>query len=210
MSLVKNLKVNFKDFSLDIPHLEILDQGVTVLSGPSGSGKSTLFNALIGLENAVGMIWDFNGRDLARLKPPERNIGVVFQSLDLFPHLTARENIEFAAKSRRIESKIYNEKIQSYAKVLSLESILDKKASLLSGGEKQRVAFLRAVVGGPTILLLDEPFSSLDIDLRNESRQLLKAIIKKENIPVFLITHDPEDVQALADRVYNLKGGKLV
>lgn len=209
MSLVKNLKVNFKDFSLDIPELEILDQGVTVLSGPSGSGKSTLFNALIGLETTSSMSWDFNGRDLAKLKPPERNIGVVFQSLDLFPHLTARENIEFAAKSRKIDIKVYREKIQSYAKVLSLESILDKKASLLSGGEKQRVAFLRAVIGAPAILLLDEPFSSLDIDLRNESRQLLKAIIQQENIPVLLITHDPEDVQALADKVYNLKSGKL-
>lgn len=124
------------------------------------------------------MSWEFNGYDLAQLKPPARNIGVVFQSLDLFPHLTARENIEFAAKSRKIDSKIYHEKIQNYSKVLSLESVLDKKASLLSGGEKQRVA-LRAVIGGPAILLLDEPFSSLDIDLRNESRQLVKGDYSK-------------------------------
>lgn len=210
MSLVKNLIVKFKDFELNIPELEILDHGVTILSGPSGSGKSTLFNALIGFEPVEQMSWVFGDKNLATLKPPERNLGVVFQSLDLFLHMSARENIEFAAKCRKIETSKYKAKIEKYASVLNLQGILDKKASLLSGGEKQRVAFLRAIVGEPDILLLDEPFSSLDIELRHESRQIIKSIIQSEKIPVFMITHDPEDVTELADKVYQLRAGKLV
>src|SRR5882762_2710258 len=98
MSLVEQLEKKYDDFTIDIPRWEILDKGVTALSGPSGSGKTTVFRILIGLIPCPGMMWNFGDVDLARLPVGERRLGVVFQSLELFPHMTARENIFFAAR----------------------------------------------------------------------------------------------------------------
>ncbi len=210
MSLVKNLSRDYGDFSIDIPSWEILDEGVTVLWGPSGSGKTSIFRILLGLEECPGLTWDVNGVDIAKLKSPERKLGVVFQTYDLFPHMTAEENILFAAKSRQINSGKANDRIKSLSHVLQMDSFLNRKAAVLSGGEKQRVAFARAIIGEPRVLLLDEPFSALDQTLRDESRKLLKSIIEVEKIPTVLITHDPKDVEILANKVTKIELGKLI
>lgn len=210
MSLVENLHRDYGNFKLAVPRWEIPDEGVTVLWGPSGSGKTSIFRHLIGLENVPEMKWDFQGIDLAKLKTPERRLGVVFQSLELFPHMTAEENIRFAAKSRRLSPERTQKKLSRLLQTLQLQSCRDRLAPLLSGGEKQRVAIARALIGEPRILLLDEPFSSLDQDLRNESRLLIRALIREEKIPTLLVTHDQDDVKALADRVWTLKEGRFV
>jgi len=210
MSLVENLFRNYGDFKIDIPSWEILDEGVTVLWGPSGSGKTSVFRLLIGLETAPKMRWVFKDHDLAKMPIPQRRLGVVFQTLDLFPHMTAEENILFAAKAREISHEQAYEKLQELTNVLQMKNFLNRPVSVLSGGEKQRVAIARALSGDPRILLLDEPFSALDQDLRQESRALIKSVIEKEKIPTLLVTHDPLDVEFLAKKVSTLKHGVIV
>lgn len=210
MSLVENLHRDYGDFKLDVPRWEILDQGVTVLSGPSGSGKTSLFRILLGLEACPGLRWNFKGEDLATLKTPQRRLGVVFQSLDLFPHMTALGNIEFAAKARGIEKEKFQNKVKELVDVMQMKSFLNRKTSLLSGGEKQRVAIARALVGEPRMLFLDEPFSALDQGLRDESRRLVKEVIDREKIPTLLVTHDPQDVEVLASKISLIRDGKII
>ncbi|MGZ3747637.1 MAG: ATP-binding cassette domain-containing protein, partial [Pseudobdellovibrionaceae bacterium] len=189
---------------------EILDQGVTVLWGASGSGKTSVFRLLIGLESAGNLKWTFQEQDLAKMKVPQRRLGVVFQTLDLFPHMTAEENILFAAKARNISSPQAQAKLLELTQVLQMNSFLHRPVRVLSGGEKQRVAIARALSGQPRILLLDEPFSALDQDLRQESRDLIKKVIEREKIPTVLVTHDPLDVEMLAHKVSTIKNGQIV
>lgn len=218
MSYVENLKRSYfhpekkqeTEFMLDIPRWEILDKGVTVLWGPSGSGKTSVFRILLGLEECPGMVWNFKGEDLAKLKTPDRRMGVVFQTLDLFPHMTAKENIFFAARARKVENSKAQARLKHLIEVLQMGSFLERKAVLLSGGEKQRVALARALMGEPRLLLLDEPFSALDQELRDESRRLVKNVIDTENIPTVLVTHDQKDVEVLANKISKIKNGRLI
>lgn len=210
MSLVEGLILEFDDFRVDIPRWEILDSGVTALSGPSGSGKTTVFRTLIGLISCPTFKWQFAGQDLAKLEIPDRRLGVVFQSLELFPHMTGRENILFAARARKIPKAEADSDFKSLITELRLESCVDRSVQLLSGGERQRVALARALIGQPRVLLLDEPFSSLDIQMREEARELIKTVIKERNIPTILITHDTRDLEVLADRVDRIENGRLV
>ena len=210
MSFVENLRLEYGDFKIDIPQWEILDQGVTVLSGPSGSGKTSVFRALLGLETSPTMKWSFAGQDLARLKTPQRRLGVVFQTLDLFPHMTAKENILFAARAREVNQEKARGRLKDLAQILKMESFLDRQAGVLSGGERQRVAIARAIMGEPRLLLLDEPFSALDQELREESRKLVRSVIDSENIPTLLVTHDQKDVDILANKVSFIRQGKII
>ena len=211
MSLIKNLRADYGDFKIDIPEWELLDEGVTALWGPSGAGKTSVFRLLLGLEKPLpGFEWNFGGVNLAALTTPERRLGVVFQSLELFPHMTARENILFAAESRRLPINESREHLRSLTDTLKITSVLDRSALVLSGGEKQRVALARAIIGKPRILFLDEPFSALDADLRDEARSLVRNVIAAEKIPTVLITHDRSDLDALASKVTEIRGGRLV
>lgn len=209
MSLVENLFHDYGDFKIDIPSWEIPDQGVTVLWGPSGSGKTSIFRLLIGLEKPTRLKWTFGTEDLAKLPTPERKLGVVFQSYELFPHMTAEENIRFAAKSRNVSDEETKNRLAKFTELLKLNPFLDRKAALLSGGEKQRTALARALIGKPRILLLDEPFTALDEELRDESRRLVRALITEEKIPALLITHDRQDVASLGDKIAQVRNGKL-
>lgn len=210
MSLVENLVKHYEGFSLMIPGWEIPDLGVTALWGPSGAGKTSVFRVLIGLEDCPGLKWTFGGEDLAALPVPQRRLGVLFQSLELFPHMTARENIEFAAAAARLEPGLAAERFKQLSEDLRMGGYLTRKAHLLSGGEAQRVALARAVIGGPRFLFLDEPFSALDAELKSDARAMVKRVIEKYQIPTLLITHDPEDLKALAQTVVKIAGGKLV
>jgi sulfate transport system ATP-binding protein/putative spermidine/putrescine transport system ATP-binding protein len=210
MSLVKGLKKKYDDFFVDIPRWEILDHGVTALSGPSGAGRSSVLRLLIGLDSCPTLSWEFQGQDLAKMDLREKRLGVVFQSLELFPHMSARENILFAARARRIPERDAQDDLESLVKELNLQACLDRQVSRISGGEKQRTALARALVGRPRILLLDEPFSSLDVTRRTEARALVKSVIERRNLPTILISHDPEDLKVLADRVDVIENGRLI
>lgn len=211
MSWVRNLKREFDQFSIDIPEWEILDQGVTALWGASGSGKTTVFRLLLGLEEAAhGFRWELNGIDLATLATPERRLGVVFQSLEIFPHLTAEENILFAAEARRRPRGETDAHLAELVETLSLQKCFERKAALLSGGERQRVALARALIGKPRVLFLDEPFSALDAALRQEARGLVRRAIEREKIPAVLVTHDRDDLQAFSGKISEIHAGRIV
>jgi ABC-type sulfate/molybdate transport systems ATPase subunit len=210
MSLVTGLTKNYGDFTIEIPRWEIADQGITALLGPSGSGKTSVFRLLLGLESCPTLSWVFHGADLAKLSLKERRLGVVFQSYELFPHMTARENLEFAATARKIETQRRNQHMSTLSELLKISHVLNKNTSLLSGGEKQRVALARALIGEPRFLFLDEPFSAIDESLRNEARNLVKMTVQEFQIPTLLITHDKRDVEALASHQVQIENGRLV
>jgi ABC-type Fe3+/spermidine/putrescine transport system ATPase subunit len=211
MSIVENIDKYYEDFHLHVPRLEIADQGVTALMGPSGSGKSSLMRILMGLDDCHGYSWLFKGINLANLPPGDRHIGIVFQSYELFPHLSVAKNILFAAFNRSSireqDEKKVTADFSKYVKILNLTDLLDRKADRLSGGEKQRVALARALLSQPRILFLDEPFSALDSENKNEARELVKLCISESQIPALLITHDESDVLQLAHSVIKIKKG---
>lgn len=209
MSLVKGLQKDYGDFLLNIPEWNINDVGITCLVGPSGSGKTSVFRHLIGIETCEGLSWIFQGEDLAKLAIEERRLGVVFQDYEIFPHMTAEENIMFAAEARTLPMDQAKVHLGSLVDKLRLSHCLKTLGSRLSGGEKQRVAIARALLGQPRVLLLDEPFSSLDVPMRKEARNLLKQVVLEEKVPTIMITHDPEDVSDLADHRVYLESGQI-
>jgi ABC-type sulfate/molybdate transport systems ATPase subunit len=210
MSHVKGLIRDYEGFKVNIPSWEIADRGITALWGPSGSGKTSVFRLLIGLEPCPTLEWKFGDEDLAKLPVPERRLGVVFQSLELFPHMTAEENILFAARSRQLDPAEADARLKELTADLRLGPCIKRSAALLSGGEAQRVALARAVIAKPRFLFLDEPFSALDNELKTEARVLVRKVIVKLSIPTLLITHDENDLQTLAQTVVKIRDGRLV
>ena len=211
MSLVKRIKFKVnRDLNINIKDLELPDGKITGLLGPSGCGKTTVMNIMLGLVDGAEMSWELNGKEMADLPVGERGLGVVFQNYDLFPMLTAQENIEFAAKARNLPELQYKERVEIFSEKLKITEVLDRKADKLSGGEKQRVAIARALIGNPQFLFLDEAFSSLDADLRQESRELVREVISGLGISCLMITHDIDDVKTLASKVYEMRGGKVI
>ena len=194
-----------KDCSLEIKKGEIFS-----LLGVSGCGKSTLIKAVLGLiPSSSGKVF-LNGRDLTALPPEKRDCTVVFQDLRLFPHLTVGENIafplHFQKKNKTEERKIVEELLS----LVSLEGFSKRTIESLSGGQKQRVAIARALAQNAELLLLDEPFSSLDPNLRKEMGELLLHLREKRGLSVLLVTHDHEEALRLSDRIALMKEGEIL
>ena len=219
MSLVKKMKHRYGDFTIDITNWEIPPRGVTALWGPSGSGKSSVLRLLLGLDAADELEWlipkkEKGVEDLALLPVPKRRLGVVFQHGELFGHMTARENIEFAAeaaiKTRGLTRERADENIARFISRLRLESAATREARLLSGGERQRVALARALIGEPRLLLLDEPFSALDSENRQEARALVRSVLEEIQIPAILVTHDESDLAGFQGKISRIENGRIV
>lgn len=177
------------------------------LVGPSGAGKTTLMRIIAGLEKPdIGCI-TFNGDtwlDTKRnidLPPQKRSLGYVFQEYTLFPHLTVFKNVAFATKDTK--------KVAELLKLLDVWHLKDRKPSKLSGGERQRVALAQALAKDPKVLLLDEPFSALDIVSRQKLRLELKKIKQEFNLPIIHITHDLEEAEYLADKLLPIVQGQV-
>ncbi len=205
MSIVEALKVKRDHFQLEVDSWEILDEGIHVLWGGSGTGKTTLLRSLIGLDPSASMRWNFLGEDIAKLPVEKRRLGVVFQTWDLFPHMTAFENVQFAAQARQMEEATFRDRWKWIKSTLKMEDFFETRADKLSGGEQQRTALARALIGKPRILLLDEPFSALDDELKDQARDLLKEVVQIEKIPALLVTHDNRDVEKLAAKVSQIE-----
>ncbi|MCB0378588.1 MAG: ATP-binding cassette domain-containing protein [Bdellovibrionales bacterium] len=207
MSTVKRFKRRLQHFDIDIQNWNLLDQGVTALWGPSGSGKSTIIRGLLGIDPACEVEWLVDGVDIAQWPTERRRLGVVFQELALFPHLSAKGNILFPVDRKKFIH--WQKDFEKLVEAFSLQSLLDQPVEKLSGGEKQRVAIARALIYRPQMLLLDEPFSSLDQEVKVSVRNMLKEVPKVWDCPMLLVTHDPEDVKDLAQRVAYLDRGRI-
>jgi molybdate transport system ATP-binding protein len=187
--------------------------GETVaLLGPNGSGKSTLVLAIAGLLEPEGRI-ELDGEvldDAGGHVPPERRpIGVVFQDLLLFPHLSAVENVAFGLRARGVDASDARSRAREALEGLGLGERADARPRDLSGGEAQRVALARALVGQPTLLLLDEPLSALDVGTRVEVRELVRERLRRFPGVRVLVTHDPVEASAMADRLVLLEDGRV-
>jgi len=183
---------------------------LTVILGPSGSGKTTLLDLSAGfLQPDSGTIME-GDIDVTRLPPDKRKVGVVFQDHALFPHLSVRENVAYGPRVRG-KSRFESAKIaDKYLEMTRISRYAHKKPTFLSGGEKQRVALARALAIEPGILLLDEPFSSLDASLRRSMRNEVRNIQKQTGITVVLVTHDQEEALSLADYLVLMQDGVIV
>lgn len=218
MSVVKRLQHDYGDFKIEIENWEILDQGVTAFLGPSGSGKSSVIRHLLGLEKSDQMQWLWSEGavqvDLAALAIRERRLGVVFQNGELFPHMTTRQNIEFAAEAAVVSRGAKRSEVMDLVKQLiqdlGLERVSETRAVNLSGGERQRVALARALVGRPRLILLDEPFSALDAELRRDVRAMVFRVLAEYQIPALLVTHDAEDLVGLRGKVTRIRDGRII
>lgn len=210
MSVVKNLCKEFPEFSVEIKEWSVDDQGITVLWGASGSGKTTIVRTLSGIDPLPGFVWHRGGKDVGLLPAHKRGVGVVLQHYGLFPHLTAEENIFFPIEAQKRDKKEARVLFDKWTAILKIQDILGRKAHVLSGGEQQRVALARALITQPQYLILDEPFSALDPDLKSSARHLLKTVLEEEKIGGLLVTHDREDVAALAQHVVILQKGRII
>jgi ABC-type Fe3+/spermidine/putrescine transport system ATPase subunit len=179
---------------------------VTLL-GPSGCGKSTTLHSIAGLRKPTsGQIY-LHGDDITSTSPSRRNIGMVFQSTALFPHMTAAENIAYGLKMHGYSGSEVDERVNELLELVQLPDHGDHKPSELSGGQQQRIALVRAMAYEPDILLLDEPLTGLDRVLREEMRREIRRIHESVNITTLYVTHDQEEALSLSDRVVILKDG---
>lgn len=195
-------------FTLSIENLCMPMRGVTALYGHSGCGKSTLLRILAGVEpNATGriifgdQIWQSHDLFIA---PQDRRVGVVFQDGALFPHMTVKQNLQFALDRARLPQSL-----MEVADRCRITHRLEARVPTLSGGEKQRVAIARALLSSPQLLLLDEPMSALDTVTKREILPFLEELKEDLSLPMIYITHSPQEVERLADRVVFLESGRI-
>jgi spermidine/putrescine transport system ATP-binding protein len=177
------------------------------LLGPSGCGKTTTLRMVAGFEDPTDGDIRLNGSSIRSLKPYQRNVSTVFQNYALFPHLTVRENIEFGL--RRRPGNHTADRVRDVLELVQLSGKESRRPAQLSGGERQRVALARSLVLEPEVLLLDEPLSALDPNLRKQVRSELKAIQRRVGITFLFVTHDQEEALSLSDRLGVMNQGRL-
>ncbi len=178
--------------------------------GASGCGKTTLLHIIAGIERADAGVIRFDGVDVTAQTPKQRNVGLVMQTGALYPHLTVAGNLAFGLKLQGLPRAEIEQRIGSTAAMLEIDQLLERRPSTLSGGQRQRVALARALVRRPRVLLLDEPLSALDAELRFELRGRLAELHRNEPLTTLLVTHDPAEALALGDRVAVLHEGRLL
>jgi ABC-type sugar transport system ATPase subunit len=213
---VHDLSKHFADgtVALDGVAFEVRAGELTVVLGPSGSGKTTLLRLIAGLERPTRGTIHLGARDITHLPPHQRDVALVFQDAALYPHLTVEDNLAFGLRyggrrSERPNAAQLQARVRQVAELLDLTGVLTKFPDELSGGQQQRVALGRALVRRPAVLLLDEPFSSLDAPLRRLLRHELKALKPQLQIPVLYVTHDADEALLLGDRLIVLDHGQV-
>lgn len=180
------------------------------LLGASGSGKSTLLKLIAGLERPSSGAIYFGAEDATALPSEKRDIGMVFQDYALFPTMNVFDNIAFPLKMRKISKLEQNERVLRIASMVGIEHLLTRKPSQLSGGQQQRVAIARAIVFDPKILLLDEPLSALDKNLREQTKVEIKALHERLGVTIIYVTHDQSEALSMSDRIVFLDHGHVV
>ena len=199
-----------KVVAVDDVDLDVADGDFVVLLGPSGCGKTTLLRCLAGLEKVDGGRVLIGGRDATDLPPRRRRIAMVFQSYAVFPHLKVYKNIAFGLRMQKERKAVIRERVQSAARLLHIEDLLDRYPSQISGGQRQRVAVARAIATKSDVLLMDEPLSNLDALLRMEMRAELKALLQQLGTTTIYVTHDQVEALSMGDRIAVMNAGRIV
>ena len=190
-------------------NLDIYENEFVTLLGPSGCGKTTLLRILGGFLDADEGSVIFDGEEISKKPPYERELNTVFQKYALFPHLSVYENIAFGLKIKKMSKDVIDQKVMKMLKLIGLEGYEDKNTTLLSGGQQQRVAIARALVNEPKVLLLDEPLAALDLKLRKEMQYELKRIQQEVGITFIFVTHDQEEALTMSDKIVVMKNGEI-
>jgi len=207
---IENLHLSFGETEvLNGVSLEIKPGEFFAFLGPSGSGKSTLLRAIAGFgPKPKGRIMIGN-KDILGLDPWKRNIGMVFQSYALWPHMTVRNNVGFGLRERKLPSKLIKTKVDAALDLVDLSHLADRMPNQLSGGQQQRIALARTIVVEPEVLLLDEPLSNLDASLRVQMRRELLRLQRQLGLTTIFVTHDQEEANTTSDRMAVLDGGVI-
>src|SRR3954447_755616 len=190
-------------------NLRIDDGHLLVIVGPSGCGKTTALRMVAGLEEISSGTIHIGGREVNRLDPGERDVAMVFQNYALYPHMTVYGNIAFPLRLARMPKAEGDTKVRATAKVLGLESHLQRKPPQLSGGQRQRVAMGRAIVREPSVFLMDEPLSNLDAKLRVQMRAEISTIQRQFGVTTLYVTHDQVEAMTIGDRVAVMRKSRL-
>ena len=193
-----------QELSLDVSDGEFIS-----LVGPSGCGKSTALRIIAGLETPSSGRILFDGRDITRLEPRDRNIAMVFQSYALYPHMTVRQNLEYGLRKRRVPKPERDRKVAEIGAMLQIAGMFERKPRQLSGGQRQRVALGRALIRDPEVFLLDEPLSNLDAKLRVHMRAELATLHQKVRTTMVYVTHDQLEAMTLSDRIVVMNHGVM-
>jgi thiamine transport system ATP-binding protein len=200
VSIIYDSSQLFANLSLTIKHHEIV-----ALTGPSGSGKTTLLRCIAGLESISTGSIRLNGLEITNQPAHLRNIGMVFQDNQLFPHLSVGQNIAYSLKIKRNPKKNTDKKVREVLSLVGLNHLIDRTVINLSGGEAKRVAVARAIIAEPQVLLLDEPLTGLDAELHGRLLEDLSKLLRTRGTTVLHVTHDKAEASAIADRVLDLR-----
>ena len=209
MIRIDELCVNLPGFSLDRVSLDLEDGEFFCLLGPTGAGKTLILESVAGIMATTGGRIVVAGRDVTRLPPERRGVGIVYQDCALFPHLNVAKNIAYGLRYHNGASADAQFRCSDLIQRLGLSNLLDRSVTTLSGGEKQRVALARALATAPTVLLLDEPLAALDPCFREEIRELFRSLHQETGLTVLMVTHDFTDAHSLAGRVAILHDGRI-
>ncbi|MBC7811380.1 MAG: ABC transporter ATP-binding protein [Burkholderiales bacterium] len=194
---------------VDDLNLDIQDGEFVAFLGPSGCGKTTTLLMLAGIYKPTDGVIRFGDRVVNKVAPKDRNIGMVFQSYALYPHMTVFGNISYPLKLKKVSKDEQQRRVQQVSDTMGIGTLLDRRPGQLSGGQQQRVALGRALVKEPDVLLFDEPLSNLDARLRLTMRGEIKALQKRLGITSIYVTHDQVEALTMADRIAVMSGGKL-
>ncbi len=209
--VLKNIYKRYGDVqALHGISLTIQDGEFCIIVGPSGSGKTTLLNIIAGFTKPDEGNVTVDGQSFDQLSPRDRNIGMVFQDVGLFSHMTVRRNISFGLEIKKKNKNDIDERVKEMAERLKIGKLLDKKPGLLSGGEAQRVAIGRTLISHPSFFLFDEPLGNLDADLKMEMLSEIKRLHLNLKKTFIYVTHDQEQALSVASRVIIMKDGKVV
>ena len=209
MIKIEGLRILFDTFEIIDLNIQIEEGEFHFLLGPTGSGKTLILESIMGLRKPrTGRIW-IADREVQSLPPERRGISYVPQDLALFPHLNVKENILFGIKARDLELKTYEEHVYTLVEVMRIDHLLERYPAHLSGGEKKRVALLRALAPKPKLLLLDEPLSGLDLSIKIDIQLLLKNLHSAFHTTTLCVTHDFEEAHSLAHGMTIFIDGKV-
>ena len=206
---IEKLRIELPNFTLQDVSLYVQKNEFFIFLGPTGAGKTLLLEAIAGMLPVTGGCIKVNGKDITRLPPGRRGVGIMYQDYALFPHLTVHENINFGLRYQKTKNKKSAQWVEWLMEQLGIHHLAQRSSNTLSGGEKQRTALARALAVRPALLLLDEPLSALDPSFREGIRNILKRLHRESGITFIMVTHNFSEALSLGTRTAILNNGAI-